>query len=220
MTRILALVIAARQRLAAALLARVAALVLRLPGAQHLALLLAAMAVLLHLLRARLALARMAGLLAAMLAAVEQLVANGVALQRLLHGALHYLGGTTAAAAARHVRLARRTRARMTEQGAGMAAALDATAELAAAVGQLVARQRRILELATEAEIVARQLLQHILAGRTAPALVRLGAARPGDGALQMQHVITVLARPGAVMRLDQLHADEALEAALLNVSH
>lgn len=135
MAGILAFMIAAGQRFAAALLARIAALILAFAGALHLALLLAAMAMLLHLLRARLTLARMARLLAAMLAAVEQLVANGLTLQRLLHGALHQLGGASAAAAATDIRLAWRTRTGMAEQRARMAAALNTAAQLATAVG-------------------------------------------------------------------------------------
>lgn len=35
-----------------------------------------------------------------------------------------------------------------------------------------------------------------------------------------MQHMVTVLARPCAVMSLDLLHAHETLQAPLLNVSH
>lgn len=212
--------IATRQRFAAALLARVASLILALPGAQHLTLLLATVAVLLHLLRARLTLARMADLLAPMLITVERLIADGFALQRLLHGALHQLAGATTATAATHIGLTRRTRSRMAEQRAGVAAALDAATELATTVRQLVARQWRILELATEAEILPRQFLQHILAGRTSPALGRLGAARPRDGALEMQHMVAVLARPCAVMCLDLLHAHETLQPSLLDVSH
>lgn len=220
MTRILALVVATRQRFAAALLARVAALILALLGAQHLTLLLATVAVLLHLLCARLTLARMADLLAPMLVAIEQLIADGFALQRLLHGALHQLAGASAATTATHIGLTRRTGSRMTEQRAGVAAALDATAELATTVRQLIARQWRILELATEAEILAWQFLKDILAGRTTPALGRLGAARPRDGALEVQHMVAVLARPCAVMCLDLLHAHETLQSSLLNVSH
>lgn len=212
--------VATRQRFAAALLARVAALILALLGAQHLTLLLATVAILLHLLCARLTLARMADLLAAMLVAVEQLIADGFALQRLLHGALHQLAGAPAATTATHIGLTRRTGSRMTEQRAGVAAALDAAAELATTVRQLIARQWRILELATEAEIFAWQFLQHILAGRTTPALGRLGAARPRDGAFEVQHMVAVLARPCAVMCLDLLHAHETLQSSLLNVSH
>lgn len=151
MARILAFVIAAWQRLATALLARIAALILSLAGAQYLPLLLAAVTILLHLIRTRLTLARMAGLLTAMFAAVQQLIANSFALQRLLHGALHQLGGASAATAAIHIRLTRRTRTRMTEQCARMTTALNTAAQLATAVGQLVARQRRILQFATKA---------------------------------------------------------------------
>lgn len=101
-----------------------------------------------------------------------------------------------------------------------MTAALDPTTKFATAVGQLVAREWRIFDLAAEAEIFTRHLLQHILAGWTTPALCRLGAARPRDGALEMQHMVTVLARPGAMMCLDLLHAHETLQTPLLNVSH
>jgi len=152
-------VIATGQRLATALLARVVALVLTLPGTLYFALLLATVAVLLHLLPARLTLADMTDLLATMLAAVEQLVADGFTLQRLLHGALHQLVGASTAAAATHIRLARRTWPRMAEQGASMAATLDTATKLATTVRELGARQRRILQLATEAEILAWQLL-------------------------------------------------------------
>lgn len=101
-----------------------------------------------------------------------------------------------------------------------MTAAFDPTTKFATAVGQLVAREWRIFDLAAEAEIFTRHLLQHILAGWTTPALCRLGAARPRDGALEMQHMVTVLARPGAMMCLDLLHAHETLQTPLLNVSH
>lgn len=218
--RVFALVIAARQRLATALLARVAALVLALARACHLAVLLAAMAVLLHLLRAGDALPGMALRLAPVLAAVEQLVADLAAQQILLHGALHCLGAAPAAATAHHIGLTRRTRARVTEQGAGMTAALDPAAYFAATVRQFGARHRRVLQLAAEAEILARQLLQHILARRTPPAYLRLGAARPGGGALEVQNMVAVLTRPGRLVRFDGFHAHQALEPPLLNVTN
>lgn len=107
--------IATWQRLAAALLARVVPLVQALPGAQHCALLLATVTILAHLLRARLTLARMADLLASMLAAIERLIADSLALQQLLHGALHQLAGSATATAATHIGLAGRTWSRMTE---------------------------------------------------------------------------------------------------------
>lgn len=219
MARVLALVIAARQRLAAALLARITALVLALARARHLAVLLAAMAVLLHLLRAGGALPGMALRLAPVLAAVEQLVTDLAAQQVLLHGALHRLGAAPAAAAAHHIGLARRTRSRVTEQCAGMTAALDPAAYLAAAVRQFRTRHRRVLQLAAETEILSRQLLQHILARRTAPAHLRLGAAGPGGSTLEVQNMVAVLARPGRLVRLDRFHAHQALQPPLLNVT-
>lgn len=73
------------------------------------------MTILTHLLRARLTLARVAFLLASMLATIERLIADSLTLQLLLHGALHHLAGAATATAATHIGLARRTWSRMTE---------------------------------------------------------------------------------------------------------
>lgn len=136
MAGVLALVVAAGKRLTAAVLARIGAFVLRFSRAWHLALLLAAVALLHHLLGTRRALARVALRLAAMLATVKQLVADLAAEHLFLHGALHRFCAASTSTVAHHIGLARRARARVTEQSAGMATTLNSAADLATAVGQ------------------------------------------------------------------------------------
>jgi len=133
---------------------------------------------------------------------------------------LHRLGAAPTATAAHHVGLAWRAGTRVTEQSAGVAASLDTAADLPATVGQLGPRHRRVLQLSAEAEILPGKVLQHILTSRTTPSHIGLGAARPSNGALKVEQVVAVLARPGRLMRLDRLHAHQALQSALFDVAN
>lgn len=157
---------------------------------------------------------------AAMRLTVQSLVALDVALQVILLTALHHFLAAAAAALARHRRLARRTRARMTQLRARMHARVRLAAAVATAVRHVASIVLRILQFATEAIVLVRHLLRYVLAGAAAPALFRLRTGRPLDDALQVDDVIAVRARPNRLEWLDHLAAHQTLQAARIDLAN
>lgn len=128
------------------------------------------------------------------------------ALQRFRHAA-------TPAAALDH-RLTRRTRSRMTEQRTRMLAKILPAAKFSARVCNVAPIVLWILLLAAEAEILPRDLLRNVLAGRTTPTVIRQGRIDPLSSAGQVKNVITVGTGPNRLRRTDQLATHETLHPA------
>lgn len=158
--------------------------------------------------------------LASMHLAVQLLVALHVALQIVLLTALHHLLAASATTCASDRRLARWTRARMTQLRARMHAAIGFAATIATTVRHIASIVLRILEFATETEVLVRHLLRNVLTRTAAPAFVRLGTGRPLDDALQVNDVIAIGARPNRLERLYHFAAHQTLQAARIDFTN
>lgn len=108
----------------------------------------------------------------------------------------------------------------MAKQCASVAAAFNPATDLAATVRQFCTGDRRVLEFSAKAEILSRQLLEDILTGWAPPSDLRFRAARPCNGALEVENVVAVLAGPRRLVRLDRFHAHQTLQAPLLDVAY
>lgn len=127
-------------------------------------------------------------------------------LQRFRHAA-------TSAAALDHC-LTWRTRSWMTEKRAGMLAKVLPAAKLPTRVRNVAPIVLWILLLATEAEILPRNLLRNVLTGRTTPTVIRQGRIGPLRRTVQVKNVIAVRAGPNRLRRTDQLATHETLHPA------
>lgn len=107
----------------------------------------------------------------------------------------------------------------MAEQRARVLAQVLPAARFPARMCHVTAVVLRVLLLATEAEILARNSLGHVLTGGTTPTVVRLGRIRPLGGAAQVQDVIAVRAGPNRLRRADQLAAHETLYPARVQLA-
>lgn len=163
--------------------------------------------------------AHVALLLARVNSAVERFRADRFARDVVLLAALQWLRRTTTPTATLNHRLTRWTRSRMAKQRARMFAQIFPAAQFPARVGHVTAVVLRVLLLATEAVIIPRDLLRHVLAGRTAPTVVRLGRIGPLGGAVQVKNVIAVEAGPNRLRRTDELAAHETLDPARVQLT-
>lgn len=165
-------------------------------GADDLLLLLSAVTFVFERFFALLAVAHVALLLTRVNSAVERFRAGCfardivflAALQRFRHAA-------TPATALNHC-LTRWTRSRMTQQRTRMLAKILPSAQLSTGMCNVAPVVLRILLLATEAEILPRDLLGNVLTGRTAPTVIRQGRIGPLGSTSQVKNVITVGAGP------------------------
>lgn len=158
-------------------------------------------------------------LLARVNPAVERPRTDCLARNVILLAALQRFRRTATPTATLNHRLARRTRPRMAEQRARVLAQVLPAARFSARMCHVTAVVLRVLLLATEAEILARNSLGHVLTGGTTPTVVRLGRIRPLGGAAQVKDVIAVRAGPNRLRRTDQLAAHETLYPARVQLA-
>lgn len=128
------------------------------------------------------------------------------ALQRFRHAATP--------TAALDYRLARRTRPRMTEQRTWMLTKVLPAAKFPARVCNVAPIVLRVLLLATETEVLPRNLLRNVLTGRTTPTVIRLGRVGPLRSTVQVKNVIAVGTGPNRLRRTNQLATHETLHPA------
>lgn len=157
-------------------------------------------------------------LLALVQATVAHLLAEPIAGEFLLLRANHRLCCGSAATVSHHGRLAGGTSAGVAQERARMGTARLATTNFTATVRHVVAIVLRVLLFPAEAVVVVGHAEGQVLAGGTSPAVLLFGADRPFDGAGEVKDVVTVLAVPRSLRRLDRLAADEALEGASVDL--
>lgn len=102
----------------------------------------------------------------------------------------------------------------MTEQRTRMLAKVLPAAEFSTRVCNVAPIVLRILLLATEAEILPRDLLRNVLTGRTTPTVIRQGRIGPLSSTVQVKNVITVGTGPNRLRRTNQLATHETLHPA------
>lgn len=117
--------------------------------------------------------AHVALLLARVYSTVKRFRAGRFTRDVVFLAALQWFCHSTTPAAALDYRLARRTRTGMTEQRTRMLAKILAPTKLTTRVSNITPVVLRILLLATETEILPRNLLRNVLTGRTAPSVIR-----------------------------------------------
>lgn len=144
--------------------------------------------------------------------AVQRPFANGLAEYFVLLTTLHWLGGSSAAAAPLYHRLAWGTRSRMAEQGTRMLTELLPPTKLSTRVGHIATIVLRVLLLATETIVFSWNLLRHVLTRGTSPTIVRLGAVGPFGRTVQVQDVVAIRTGPNRLSWPHQIATNETLQ--------
>lgn len=208
MTNAFAFVILAAEMFVAHLLTRIPRLSVVLGHTRHLFLVLATVASMLHLVLTSLTITRVTNQRTPMNTTRQHLIAHLAAQRLILLATLHRLLRPPTATLARHHRMTRRTRSRMTQQSTRMLTAILLGAQLTATVSHIVAIVLRALCFATETPIRIRNVQRHMLASRATPTGLILGAVCPLDDAVQMNDVEAVGARPRRLKGFDVLATD------------